>query len=72
MVDNKRFVYNAECHVVDLGYAILMNGDIVTSDGEPRDIDQVELRLACEMAAAKGMPITEFRFRKVRDDDGEI
>jgi hypothetical protein len=45
----------------DLGYEIMPNGDIVTSDGAPRDVDQLQLRLVAEQARKEGREIT-FRF----------
>lgn len=36
MTDKPRFVHNAECYELDLGFAIMPNGDVVTSDGLPR------------------------------------
>lgn len=46
--------------IYDFGYAILGNGDIVTSDGKPRTISEVDLILAQNIAGGE----MEFRFRK--------
>ena len=46
----------------DLGYEILPNGDIITSDGKPRDVDELHLKMMAEQAAREGRKI-EFRFR---------
>lgn len=44
---------------VDVGYAIMPNGDIITSDGKPRDVDERARKCAQEEA---GRPLA-FRFR---------
>lgn len=49
----------------DLGYIVMPNGDIITSDGKPRDVDEIQLRTAQELA---GHPL-EFRFRSPRPDE---
>lgn len=50
---------------VDLGYVVMSNGDIVTSDGKPREIDEMQLRMAQDIA---GHPL-EFRFRAPQPDE---
>lgn len=36
MTDKPRWIENAETYEIDIGFAIMANGDIVTSDGLPR------------------------------------
>ena len=52
-----------EWSYVGLSYAIKPNGDIVTSDGEPRCVDDLMLRLVHEQAEKEGRKIT-FTFRR--------
>lgn len=56
--DDARF----EHFIYDCGYAIMDNGDIVTSDGKPRYVDDVQLRYIQNKADREGRKI-EFRFR---------
>ena len=46
----------------DLGYRILPNGDIVTSDGKPRNVCEVQMAMVAAEAAKDGREIT-FQFR---------
>jgi hypothetical protein len=46
----------------DSAYRIMPNGDIITSDGRPRDVDNLQLQMVAEQAAKEGRTI-EFRFR---------
>ena len=47
----------------NLGYRIMPNGDIITSDGKPRDVDRLQLQLVAEKAVKEGRAIA-FRFVK--------
>ena len=51
----------------DLGYQIMPNGDIITSDGKPRDVDEIQLRMVAEQAAKEGRTI-QFRFVRAHDE----
>ena len=51
----------------DLGYAIMANGDIVTSDGQSRMVSEVDLRQAEKLARRK----LDFKFRVPRPDEIE-
>ncbi len=64
MIDkSKRWIENATAYEVDLGYAILADGSIITSDGEPRCVDDFQLRYIQELPENKGRDV-QFRFRK--------
>jgi len=47
----------------DLGYRIMPNGDIITSDGLPRNVEELQLKMVAEQARKEGREIT-FRFVK--------
>ena len=59
--NNRRF----KSVTVDLGYVIMLNGDIITSDGKLREVDGMQLRMAQDIA---GHPL-EFTFRAPRPDE---
>ena len=52
----------------DLGYVVMPDGDIVTSDGKPRVVDEVQLRLV-QKAAGR---VFEFKFRAPRPEEVEV
>jgi len=51
-----------EFKTYDMAYSILPNGDIVTSDGLPRAIDDIQLKIVKDAAKERGEVIT-FQFR---------
>lgn len=65
-----RWVCNAESYEVGLGYAVLANGDIVTSGGQPVDVDEWKLRFVAEQAAKDGRKI-EFKFRAPTEEESK-
>lgn len=63
MSDKPKWVQNATTCEVDLGYTILADGSIVTSDGEPRCVDDHQLRYIADLPQNKGREV-RFKFRK--------
>ena len=54
---------------LDLAYSIMPDGRIITSDGEPRGVDEFQLRFVAEQAEKAGLPPPVFRFVKAGDPD---